>query len=143
MKSWWKEGFWTLKKTIVGFIGNEAKHEEKEITWWTWCVVKISTMMLNPYIAVLTADHFKQFIYGKRKILKTDHEPLKYLVHAEDLSGTIERWVDRLMKFDIVVEYRKGKLNGNADALSRVVDEEKLEEVESVEEEKVEITQSI
>ena len=72
--------------------------------------------------AVSKAEHFKRYIYGKRAILKTDHEPLKYLVHAEDLSGKIARWVDRLMNFDIVVEYRKGKLNGNADALSRVVD---------------------
>ena len=54
--------------------------------------------------AVLTVEHFKQFIYGKTTVLKTDHEPLKHLVHADDLSGKIARWVDRLMKFDIVVE---------------------------------------
>jgi len=63
MKSWWKEGFWTLKTTIDGFIGNEEKHEEKEITWWTWCVVQISTMMLNPYIAVLTGAIVTVAIY--------------------------------------------------------------------------------
>ena len=34
------------------------------------------------------------------------------------------------MTFDIVVEYRKGKSNGNADGLSRIVDEDMLEAVD-------------
>ena len=39
-----------------------------------------------------------------------------------DPSPRLARWLGRVNLFELVIEYRKGKNHGNADALSRMAD---------------------
>ena len=50
----------------------------------------------------------------------TDHQALKLLLSIHDLSGRLMRWRLCLPEFDFEVSYKKGKLNQQADALSRL-----------------------
>ena len=49
----------------------------------------------------------------------TDHEPIKWILPTEKLSGKLAKWALLLQEFDFKVEHRAGAENGNADCLSR------------------------
>ena len=56
---------------------------------------------------------------GNKFTLVTDHEPIKWILSTEKLSGKLARWALQLQEFDFKVEHRAGAENGNADCLSR------------------------
>ena len=49
----------------------------------------------------------------------TDHNALVHLQKARDLPGHLYRWALQIQEIDPLIVYRKGKINTNADALSR------------------------
>lgn len=55
-------------------------------------------------------------------ILRTDHEPIKYLQSKTKLTGRQMRWIDELQSYNFTVEHLSGSKNGAPDALSRIVD---------------------
>lgn len=55
-------------------------------------------------------------------IIRTDHEPIKYLQTKPRLSRRQTRWLDELQSYTVQVEHIKGVYNGAADALSRLYD---------------------
>ena len=63
------------------------------------------------------------YLYGRKFILRTDHQALTTLLSANG-SGhrplRLYRWADRLYRYDFTVEYRPGRYNQVADFLSRV-----------------------
>jgi hypothetical protein len=81
---------------------------------------------------VLSVEHFKEYVYGRDIKIITDHEPLKFLSTADVPSSRLARLQKRLNIYNYTIEYRAGKLNGNADALSRMVDDD-FEEAEEIE----------
>ena len=69
-------------------------------------------------------------LYAKFTVI-TDHNPLRYLETA-NLSAVEERWVAQLAEFNFEVHYKPGRMNQNADVLSRipVAAEPEVEDVE-------------
>jgi hypothetical protein len=53
-------------------------------------------------------------------VIKTDHQSLKYLLEQRLTTPSQARWLPKIMGFDYSIQYRKGKENQGADALSRV-----------------------
>ena len=71
-------------------------------------------------LAVVEAiKHFHKYLYGQEFSLRTDHSALQWLLHFKDPEGQIARWLERLQSYDFKIEHRKGRIHGNADALSR------------------------
>ena len=64
------------------------------------------------------AEKFKDYLWGHRCVVWTDNNPLSHLETAR-LGATEQRWVAELSAFDYSVKYRPGRVNRNADALSR------------------------
>lgn len=63
-------------------------------------------------------DKFRDYLIGHKFIVVTDNNPLSHLQTAK--FGAIEqRWVSDLARFDFEVQYRPGRQNTAADALSR------------------------
>ena len=62
---------------------------------------------------------FRYYLLGHKFILFTDHNPLQYINTLKDSYGRLGRWMMLLQDFQFEVVYRPGRLNGNADALSR------------------------
>ena len=69
-------------------------------------------------------DKFYDHLYGRKFSVQTDNNPLKYVMSSAKLDATGQRWVSRLAAFDFDVQYRRGQSNANADALSRLSNEE-------------------
>ena len=52
-------------------------------------------------------------------IIYSDHQNLEYFTKTTVLNRRQAHWVDDLSTYNFVIYYRKGTLNGKADALSQ------------------------
>ena len=59
------------------------------------------------------------YLHGKRFTIVTYHRPLNYILNSEEPTGKITRWALLLQSYDYDIEYRPGRQNCSADALSR------------------------
>ena len=79
---------------------------------------------------VSAVERFRKFIYGRHFILQTDHRPLLALFKTSNTKGLdtrsanrLKRWALRLIGFDFDIEYIRTENFGQADALSRLIQE--------------------
>ena len=68
---------------------------------------------------VFFMQYFRQYLLGRRFIVRTDHQALVWLLSLKEPNGKIARWIEALAPFDYAIEYRAGKLMGHVDGLSR------------------------
>ena len=65
-------------------------------------------------------EHFKEYLLYQPFLVRTDNNPLTYIMSTPNLDATGHHWVSALAKYDFQLEYQKGRDNAAADALSRV-----------------------
>ena len=70
---------------------------------------------------VFFTKHFRHYLYGRRFTVVTAHQALVWLHNTRDPSSRLLRWRLRLLDFEYEIKYRTGRVNANADALSRNV----------------------
>lgn len=68
---------------------------------------------------------FHNYVYGRKLILYTDHQPLKQIFgHGKQYTyiaaGRLQRWCIFLSMYDFEIRCKKGSPMGNADALTRI-----------------------
>ena len=68
---------------------------------------------------VKACEHFKYYLAGKAFIIRTDNMSLKWLMQSKAIYGQLFRWKSLLAELKFDIEYRPGRGNKNADALSR------------------------
>jgi hypothetical protein len=69
---------------------------------------------------VWCCKHFRQYLYGRKFTIVTDHLPLTCIFSVKDPSSRLLRWRLKLEEYDYEVIYKKGSENRNADALGRI-----------------------
>lgn len=79
-----------------------------------------STIEKELLAIVETTKHFRPYIYGRQFLIETDHKPLVWLFSLKDTNQRLTKWRLRLEEFDFKIQYKKGKENLVADALSRI-----------------------
>ena len=95
----------TFAVSEVPFVGHRISVGEREALTCIWACEK-----------------WHIFLFGRRFLLRTDHQALTSLLSA---SGTgqrslrLHRWMERLCRYTFRVEYRPGRCNQVADLLSR------------------------
>ena len=65
-------------------------------------------------------EHFREHLPYAPFMVKTDNNPLTYVLTTPNLDAMGHRWVGVLVSFEFELEYQKGWENGVADALSCV-----------------------
>ena len=63
--------------------------------------------------------HWRPYLWGRSFQIRTDHYNLKFLLDQRLSTVPQHQWISKLFCFDFSVEYRPGRLNTVADALSR------------------------
>ena len=66
-------------------------------------------------------ERFHEYLYGGHFEVNTDNNPLTYILTTAKLDATGQRWVANLANYNFNIFYRSGKLNVEADALSRIL----------------------
>lgn len=79
-----------------------------------YCVTDKELLAVKNFV-----EHHKHHLLGRKFLIRTDHQALKWLFSLREPKNRIARWIEILSAYDFTVEYRPGKRHGNADALSR------------------------
>lgn len=64
-------------------------------------------------------NKFHDYLYGARFTVRTDNNPLTYVLTTAKLNATGHRWLADLSTYEFDIRYRPGKHNIDADLLSR------------------------
>jgi hypothetical protein len=67
---------------------------------------------------------FKHYKLGRQFTVRTDHSSLTWLLGLKEPQGQLTRWMEELSQYDMVIKHRPGKNNGNADELSRIIEDD-------------------
>ncbi|KAA8549803.1 hypothetical protein F0562_001487 [Nyssa sinensis] len=67
----------------------------------------------------LSLQKWRPYLLGRQFIVRTDQRSLQYLWSQRISTEAQQRWLYKLMGFDFIIQYKKGKENVVADALSR------------------------
>ena len=68
---------------------------------------------------VWAVAHFRCYLFGNPFTIITDHQPLKWLMESDKLTGKLARWALILQEYDFDVVHRLGTANLDVDGLSR------------------------
>jgi RNase H-like domain found in reverse transcriptase len=63
---------------------------------------------------------FAAYLERSKFIVRTDHSSLQWLMSISDDNTRLVRWRLRLAEFSFEIQYKPGKINQAADALSRM-----------------------
>lgn len=69
------------------------------------------------------------YLSGAVFTIKTDHQPLKYLLEAEWMNKKIQQWALKLSGYNCKIEYLAGRDNTCADLLSRILKQLEVHQV--------------
>ena len=74
-------------------------------------------------LAVIKAVRtWRPYLLGQWFVIQTDQRSLKYLLEQKIATPDQQQWMVKLMGYDYEIQYRPGKENAAADALSRRTD---------------------
>ncbi len=104
-------------------IGAVLSQEGRPIAFLSKAI-KGKNMSLSTYekefLAILMATQkWRHYLMTGCFIIQTDHESLKYLLEQKIITSMQQKGIMKLIGFNYIIVYRKGKENRAADALSR------------------------
>ncbi|KAL3069506.1 hypothetical protein niasHT_033892 [Heterodera trifolii] len=79
---------------------------------------------------IFAIQKFHQFIFGRKFILRTDHRPLLGIFGSKNgipifSASRLQRWALTLLNYDFSLEFVRTDNTGQADALSRLITEQR------------------
>ena len=80
-----------------------------------------STIEKEAYAIIFALKKFECFVYNSKIFIYTDHNPLQFLTQCTPRNARLLRWSLALQNYNIEIRHKKGKLNSNCDALSRLI----------------------
>lgn len=81
---------------------------------------------------VNSIEKFRPYLYGRIFTIYTDHKALTWLFNCKNPASKLVRWRLRLNEYQYTIKYKPGRINSNADGLSRLFPDDQIEtEVES------------
>ena len=87
-----------------------------------YCVTDRELLAVKHFI-----EYYKHYLLGRRFIVRSDHQALKWLFSLKEPKSRIARWIEMLSAYNFSVEFRPGVKHGNADGMSRCPDPQQCE----------------
>lgn len=82
-------------------------------------VLFLSTYEKELLSLVTAVQKWSPYLLGQSFKVKTDQQALKFLLEQRAETVSQQRWISKLLGYNFVIEYKKGKENRVADALSQ------------------------
>lgn len=98
---------------VIAFASRGLRGSEKNDKYYS--AFKLELLALK----WAATEKFKEYLMFSCFTVITDHNPLRYLETA-NLGAVEQRWVAQLAELNFEVMYKPGRLNTNADVLSRI-----------------------
>jgi hypothetical protein len=89
--------------------------------------LNLSTYEKELLSLVKAIQKWRPYLLGQSFKVKTDQQSLKVLLEQKIGTTTQQLWISKLLGYDFVIEYKKGKENRVVDALSRQFENPKNE----------------
>jgi hypothetical protein len=70
-------------------------------------------------VVIWAVIHFRPYFYGTNFTLYTDHQPIKWLMTNDKLTGKLTCWALILQEYEFKVIHRPGITHQNANTMSR------------------------
>ncbi|XP_075674861.1 uncharacterized protein LOC142644061 [Castanea sativa] len=86
--------------------------------------LSLSTYEKEFLALVVAVKKWRPYLLGRPFVIKTNHQSLKYLLEQRVGTPAQQRWITKLLGYAFIVEYKQGRENVVADALSRRQGEE-------------------
>ena len=97
------------RERVIAFGSHALNKAERN-----YCVTDRELLAVKHFV-----EHYRQYLLGRKFLIRTDHQALRWLFSLKEPKARIARWIEILSAFDFEIEYRPGQKHGNADALSR------------------------
>jgi hypothetical protein len=115
---------WSFDHKCIGAVLSQEQNGKERVIAYAARKLRKSEINYSSHKGELLAaleymKYWKHYLLNGPFILRTDHEALRWIKTMAEPKGMILRWLETLADFDFKVQYRKGTLHGNADALSR------------------------
>lgn len=94
---------------VIAYASRQLKVHEKNYP----------THDLELAAVVFALKIWRHYLYGVPCKIYTDHKSLKYIFTQKELNMRQRRWLELIKDYDLTLEYKEGKANRVADALSR------------------------
>nr|GEW35340.1 hypothetical protein [Tanacetum cinerariifolium] len=93
---------------VIAYVSRQLKIHEKNYT----------TYDLELGAVVFALKIWRNYLYGTKSVIYTDHKSLQYIFSQKELNMLQRRWIELFSDYDCEICYHPGKANVVADALS-------------------------
>ena len=97
------------KEKVIAYASRALNRAETN-----YCITEKELLAARYFI-----EYFRQYLLGRRFIVRSDHQSLVWLFKLKEPRGKIARWIEVLSQYDFEIQYRPGKNQSHCDALSR------------------------
>ncbi|GKC21848.1 putative reverse transcriptase domain-containing protein, partial [Tanacetum coccineum] len=94
---------------VTAYASRQLKIQEKNYT----------THDLDLGAVVFALKTWRNYLYGMRSVIYTDHKSLQHIFNQKELNMRQRRWIELFSDYECEIRYHPGKANVVADALSR------------------------
>ena len=100
------------QRRVVAYVSRGLRPNERKSD--TFSSMQLETLAL----VWAVGDKFKEYLHQPFTVI-TDNNPLSYFMSKEKLSAKEQKWAAMLARYEFTIEYRSGRKNVAANALSR------------------------
>ncbi|GJX33586.1 putative reverse transcriptase domain-containing protein [Tanacetum coccineum] len=97
------------REKVIAYASRQLKTHEKNYT----------THNLELGVVVSALKMWRQYLYGTKCIVFTNHKSLQHILDQKELNMRQRRWLELLSDYDCEIRYHPGKANVVADTLSQ------------------------
>lgn len=109
---------------VGGVLSQKQNGKERAIGYFSKTLsgapIQYSVTRKELLAIIMTLQHFRYFLLGRKFLVRTDHGSLVWLKNSKSTRNQLFRWSESLNEFNFDIVYRSGKKMGHADGLSRI-----------------------
>jgi len=97
------------RERVISYASRALSKAERN-----YCITELELLAV-----VFFMQYFRQYLLGRKFVVRTDHQALIWLFSLKEPNGKIARWLEILASYDFIIEYRSGSKQSHCDGLSR------------------------
>ena len=81
------------KERVISYASRTLKKAERN-----YCTTRKELLAV-----VVFLKQFRQYVYGQKVIIRTDHGALRWLLNFRDIQGQLARWLEVISEYDVTI----------------------------------------